>query len=174
MPAPIEQSKDKANYGWAQYRTDDNLSAYATAMRHEAPEGLGWDKALTYLRLGQTSGHFDTTHTEVVRKRYAGLVQGTIDKVSRAKKLTWEGLCPTLRAGTGSDKGSHQAVRPIHPDLGRAITVREAARLQGFPDWFCFHPTKWHSFRMIGNSVSPIVSKKILACIFRNIVNNVI
>ncbi|KAA1337570.1 DNA cytosine methyltransferase, partial [Escherichia coli] len=73
---------------------------------------------------------------------------------------------PTLRAGTGADKGSHQAVRPLHPDSGRVITVREAARLQGFPDWFCFHPTKWHSFRMIGNSVSPIVSKAILSKIF--------
>jgi len=39
---------------------------------------------------------------------------------------------------------------------------REAARLQGFPDWFVFHPTKWHSFRQIGNSVSPIVAERIM------------
>jgi DNA (cytosine-5)-methyltransferase 1 len=42
------------------------------------------------------------------------------------------------------------------------ITIREAARLQGFPDWFDFHETKWHSFRMIGNSVSPIMAQAML------------
>jgi DNA (cytosine-5)-methyltransferase 1 len=42
------------------------------------------------------------------------------------------------------------------------ITVREAARLQGFPDDHLFHPTIWHSFRMIGNSVSPIIAGAVL------------
>jgi DNA (cytosine-5)-methyltransferase 1 len=44
----------------------------------------------------------------------------------------------------------------------RVITVREAARLQGFPDWFVFHPTKWHSFRMIGNSIVPAMAQALL------------
>ncbi|MFX7922723.1 DNA cytosine methyltransferase, partial [Acinetobacter baumannii] len=70
-------------------------------------------------------------------------------------KLDKLGFCPTLRAGTGPERGSYQAVRPIHPTSPRVITPREASRLQGFPDWFQFHPTKWHSFRQIGNSVSP-------------------
>jgi len=37
--------------------------------------------------------------------------------------------------------------------------------LQGFPDWFQFHPTKWHSFRMIGNSVNPQMATEVLAAI---------
>jgi len=45
------------------------------------------------------------------------------------------------------------------------ITVREAARLQGFPDSHIFHPTVWHSFRMIGNSVSPIMGTAIFRAI---------
>ena len=49
------------------------------------------------------------------------------------------------------------------------ITPREAARLQGFPDWFEFQPTIWHSFRQIGNSVSPIVAEKILSVIFQKL-----
>jgi DNA (cytosine-5)-methyltransferase 1 len=53
-------------------------------------------------------------------------------------------------------------MRPIHPSEPRVITVREAARLQGFPDWFLFHPTIWHSFRMIGNSVSPVMAKYLM------------
>jgi DNA (cytosine-5)-methyltransferase 1 len=90
---------------------------------------------------------------------------GRSDPITKSYKLEWEGLCPTLRAGTGSERGAFQAVRPLHPEQGRVITVREAARLQGFPDWFEFHETKWQSFRMIGNSVSPYVSFALLKSI---------
>jgi DNA (cytosine-5)-methyltransferase 1 len=90
----------------------------------------------------------------------------SIGKTYKAKKLSPTGFCPTLRAGTGSDKGSYQAVRPIHYATNRVITPREAARLQGFPDWFVFHRTKWHSFRQIGNSVSPLLAEQLLKVIF--------
>jgi DNA (cytosine-5)-methyltransferase 1 len=46
------------------------------------------------------------------------------------------------------------------------ITPREAARLQGFPDWYLFDRTKWHSFRQIGNSVSPLLAEGIMEVIF--------
>lgn len=166
LPSPITQQKDPDNYGWSRYRKNiKNLSEYAIKMRTAPPELLGWPDAIEYLRGGMTSGHFETLHSDKVKKRYEDTIAGETDKVSRAKKLAWDGFCPTLRAGTGADKGSHQAVRPLHPVEARVITVREAARLQGFPDWFCFHKTKWHSFRMIGNSVSPLVSESILSVI---------
>lgn len=166
IPEPIQQSKNPEDFGWAPYKMVEHLSEYAKFMRAEPPEGLGSTEAIRRLRENEVSGNFITVHSENIRNRYASIEPGKADPVSKSKKLSWDGLCPTLRAGTGSDKGSHQAVRPLHPDFGRVITVREAARLQGFPDWFCFHPTKWHSFRMIGNSVSPIVSKAILSKIF--------
>jgi len=165
LPSPIAQNKDKDDYGWANYSTSKNLSKYAKRLRKMPPSGIGSKLGRKHLKLGETSGHFNTVHSAKVAKRYAKTPQGKIDKTSKSKKLAWGGVCPTLKAGTGSDRGSHQAVRPLHPDHGRVITVREAARLQGFPDWFCFHPTKWHSFRMIGNSVSPIVSEDILSTI---------
>ncbi len=111
------------------------------------------------------TGHRVTIHTDAVKKRFANLKQGETDSIGRHPRLTWNGQCPNLRAGTGSDRGSYQSVRPIHPEEPRVITVREAARLQGFPDGFKFHPTVWHSFRMIGNSVSPIISRAILSVI---------
>ena len=120
-----------------------------------------------YLGKSEVSGCMGTRHSKEVEARYAALLFGEQDKVSRSVRLNPNGFCPTLRAGTGSDKGSFQAVRPIHYSEARVITPREAARLQGFPDWFVFHATKWHSFRQIGNSVSPIVAENILSVIHK-------
>lgn len=109
------------------------------------------------------TGHRTTRHTKEVIRRFRSLKPGETDEVGRHPRLAWDGQCPTLRAGTGNDRGSYQSVRPIHPTEARVITVREAARLQGFPDAFKFHPTVWHSFRMIGNSVSPIIAYAIFS-----------
>ena len=114
---------------------------------------------------GTFTGHRRTEHTSEVLARFEEIPPGRIDPVGRHRRLDWQAQCPNLRAGTGSDRGRYQSVRPIHPDKPRVITVREAARLQGFPDSFRFHPTVWHSFRMIGNSVSPIISRAILSLI---------
>jgi DNA (cytosine-5)-methyltransferase 1 len=129
-------------------------SAYATRLRNSD---------------GTFTGHRRTTHTPSVTKRFAAVEPGAVDKIGRHPRLHWQGQCPTLRAGTGNDRGSYQSVRPIHPTEPRVITVREGARLQGFPDTFRFHPTVWHSFRMIGNSVSPIISQAIFSLIAQRI-----
>jgi DNA (cytosine-5)-methyltransferase 1 len=118
------------------------------------------------------TGHQRTAHTKEVVARFKKIKQGGFEVVGRHPRLDWNGQCPTLRAGTGSDRGSFQSVRPIHPEEPRVITVREAARLQGFPDRFKFHPTVWHSFRMIGNSVSPAISKAIFSLIASKMGNN--
>lgn len=114
---------------------------------------------------GEFTGHLPTAHTKQIVRRFAKVRAGEIDRIGRHPRLAWDGQCPTLRAGTGSDRGSYQSVRPIHPSSNRVITVREAARLQGFPDRFRFHPTVWHSFRMIGNSVSPIMARALFGII---------
>jgi len=116
------------------------------------------------------SGHRNTQHSEKVIERFAATPQGGFEKVGRHPRLSWDGLCPTLRAGTGADRGSYQSVRPIHPEEQRVITVREGARLQGFPDWHKFHPTVWHSFRMIGNSVSPIMAQAVFQAVATRLV----
>ena len=114
---------------------------------------------------GRFTGHRKAKHSDKVVARFNSIQQGKTDPVGRHPRLSWSGQCPTIRAGTGSDRGSYLAVRPIHPELPRVITVREAARLQGFPDGHLFHPTVWHSFRMIGNSVCPLVSNAIFSSI---------
>ena len=118
---------------------------------------------------GTFTGHRRTKHTPEVIKRFKRVRQGDVEEVGRHPRLHWDSQCPTLRAGTGNDRGSFQSVRPIHPDEPRVITVREGARLQGFPDDFKLHPTIWHSFRMIGNSVSPIIARAVFSLIARRI-----
>lgn len=163
LPAPIKITSKTDDFGWAKYPSVGGLSAYARALRDTPPEGLGWAEAVRLQKEGFVSGLHETRHTAEVARRFAETAGGRADRISKSYRLAWSGQCPTLRAGTGSEKGSFQSVRPIHPSEPRVITVREAARLQAFPDWFAFHPTKWHSFRMIGNSVSPSVSYGILS-----------
>ncbi|GGJ56384.1 cytosine-specific methyltransferase [Deinococcus roseus] len=128
------------------------------------PKGVGHPEAIKkYTSQELVYGCQGTRHSALAIERYEKLSYGDIDPSTKSKKLDPDGFCITLRAGTASDKGSYQAVRPIHPKYPRVITPREGARLQGFPDWFVFHETKWHSFRQIGNSVSPIVSEFLLS-----------
>lgn len=109
-----------------------------------------------------------TVHTKKSIDRFDAADPGTTETVSRFLRLHPEGICNTLRAGTASDRGAYTAPRPIHPVFPRVITVREAARLHGYPDWFRFHVTKWNGFRQIGNSVPArlgrAVGSSILAC----------
>ncbi len=102
-----------------------------------------------------------TEHTKQIKQRFAAATIGKSEKISRFLKLDPDGLCNTLRAGTGSDRGAHTSPRPIHPYLARCITVREAARLHSYPDWFRFHVTKWHGCRQIGNSVPPLLARAV-------------
>ena len=133
------------------------------------PKGVGGKNLDIYNKKKVVSGFNKTTHTPSVAKRFSSLLPGEQDKISKCVKLNPKGFSPTLRAGTGSDKGSYQAVRPIHYNRGRVITPREAARIQGFPDWFEFDKTIWHSFRQIGNSVSPLVAEGILSCVYQKL-----
>ena len=113
------------------------------------------------------SGCMRTSHTAKTISRFEKTQQGCCEEVSRFYRLHKNGLAPTLRAGTGPAQGSFMAPRPIHPFQDRCITVREAARLQSFPDWFSFHSTKWHAFRQIGNSVPPLLARAVAKSLLR-------
>lgn len=102
-----------------------------------------------------------TIHTDLSKKRFRETAPGDTEPVSRFHKLDPKGVCNTIRAGTASDHGAFTSPRPIHPNSARCITVREAARLHSYPDWFRFHVTKWHGFRQIGNSVPPLLARAV-------------
>ena len=70
----------------------------------------------------------------------------------------------TLMAHLGKDGYSH-----IHYDCaqGRTISVREASRLQSFPDGFRFCGTMNPAFRQIGNAVPPLLAKRLAEEVMR-------
>ncbi len=102
-----------------------------------------------------------TAHAMSSVWRFARTPPGTAEPVSRFYRLHPDGLSRTLRAGTGRDRGSFTGARPLHPLQPRVITVREGARLQGFPDWFGFNATKWHGFHQVGASAPPPVARAV-------------
>jgi DNA (cytosine-5)-methyltransferase 1 len=137
-----------------------NASQYARTLR-----GLSADERdFSYPRLwdfrGLTSS-LRTEHTPLSKGRFEATKPGKVEPVSRFLKLDPGGICNTLRAGTGSDRGAFTSPRPIHPYSPRCITVREAARLHSYPDWFRLHTTKWHGFRQVGNSVPPLLARAV-------------
>jgi DNA (cytosine-5)-methyltransferase 1 len=69
------------------------------------------------------------------------------------KRLAWNDVSRTITAHIAKD-----AYWYIHPRENRTLSIREAARLQTFPDWFRFagHPTT--QLRQIGNAVPPALA----------------
>lgn len=135
-------------------------SAYARECRCETRDSwhFGYRRAWDSMVL---SSSMRTVHTEISRRRFAATRPGDVEPISRFFKLDPNGVCNTLRAGTDSARGAFTSPRPIHFAFPRCITVREMARLHGYPDWFRFHVTKWHGARQVGNSVPPPLARAV-------------
>lgn len=113
-----------------------------------------WDDAIL-------TSSYRTIHAVAVARRFAKTPQGHAEPTSRLFRLHPQGVSATLRAGTHYERGSFNAPRPIHPVHPRVISVREAARLHSFPDWFRLHWTKWHGFRQVGNALPPQLGRAV-------------
>lgn len=136
------------------------ISDYAKVMRRIVVQSDDYSTPRPDWDKGVLTNTKRTRHEKKIYNEFLKLKEGESHK-SRRKKLNANGLSPTIRAGTKSDKGSYTALRPIHYKQPRVITVREAARLMSFPDWMIFHETKWHGFRLVGNAVPPLLAKAI-------------
>lgn len=82
------------------------------------------------------------------------------------RKMEADAPCRTLLAHLGKDSYSH-----IHYDSrqARTISVREAARLQSFPDGFVFCGTMNPAFQQIGNAVPPLLAQTIAANLYKQL-----
>jgi len=136
------------------FKYSKRASGYSSLMRCANDRGwrFGYKRKWSPKRL---TSSLRTNHTDISRRRFKETPPGTVESVSRFYRLSEDGVSNTLRAGTDSARGAFTSPRPIHYKYPRCITVREMARLHGFPDWFRFHETKWHGARQIGNAVPP-------------------
>ncbi len=71
------------------------------------------------------------------------------------RRLDWNSVSLTVDTRFGDPRYF------LHPSKHRSFTVREAARIQGFPDWFVFPGRPVDSYRMIGNAVAPPMAQHI-------------
>lgn len=140
------------------------LSAYARAMRCLSNDAWHYGHVREWDPQALTAS-MRTAHTDISRRRFRDTPPDTIEPISRFYKLAATGVANTLRAGTDAARGAFTSPRPIHYRYDRCVTVREMARLHGFPDWFRFHVTKWHGARQIGNSVPPPMARAIAASV---------
>lgn len=141
-----------------------SATAYAREMRCLDPGS--WHRGIPrILTPNVLTSSARTIHTAISRRRFAETEPGRVEPISRFFKLPVDGVSNTLRAGTDAARGAFTSPRPIHYQWPRCITVREMARLHGFPDWFRFHRTKWHGARQIGNAVPPPLARAVAGAI---------
>lgn len=139
-------------------------SAYAAVLRGLSRDPCDFSRPRPLPAPGLTSSA-RAVHTALTRSRFAATEPGAVEPVSRFLRLHPDGVCNTLRAGTGKERGAFTAARPIHPWLARCVTVREMARLHSYPDWFRFNWTKWHGAREVGNSVPPLLARAVASAV---------
>jgi DNA (cytosine-5)-methyltransferase 1 len=134
---------------------DASLSPYAIKMR-EGSSGV--------------NNHITTKTTPTALDRFKAIKQGdnfhsldvemksTYSKPDRTQKTIYLRLNPEEPSGTVVNVRKSMW---IHPTLDRAITIREAARLQSFPDRFVFCGSKDSQYQQVGNAVPPFLAKAI-------------
>ena len=115
--------------------------------------------------------HIVTKTTDIAMERFHALKQGqNFHALDESLKMnTYTDAARTqntiyLRLNYDEPSGTVVNVRKsmwIHPTLDRAISVREAARLQTFPDSFVFCGSKDKQYQQVGNAVPPIMAKSI-------------
>lgn len=150
-----------------------DISKYVNTPKTEYQEMLRGD-------MEQLHNHKATNHSQLAISKLM-LIPPEGDKKSMPAELhgnqifqtTWSRLIwdkPSPTIDTRFDTPSNG--RNSHPILNRAITPREAARIQSFPDSFIFYGNKCSICKQIGNAVPPLLAKAIASHIKEELLKN--
>lgn len=153
-PAPAAQRDERSLY------FDSPRSALAKHLRGRmvgAEQNVIWDHITRDVRpddleafnLMREGGTYSDLPAELQRYR-------TDIFTDKYKRLAWDRVSRTITAHIAKDGYWY-----IHPDQPRTLSIREAARVQTFPDDFRFAGQPSHRFRQIGNAVPPLLAKSI-------------
>ena len=141
----------------------EELSTYAASMR-EGSDGV--------------ENHIIPKTRKRAKERFASLKEGEnfhdLDAALKDNYAVPERTQNSIYLRLDSSKPSETVVNVrksmwIHPTLNRAISVREAARLQSFPDRFVFRGTKDSQYQQVGNAVPPLMAKGIAETLLKYI-----
>lgn len=112
------------------------------------------------------SGNVPKAIQNLIDKKYVRRVGDFIDLTNtfngKFRRLKWDDVSPTVDTRFGQPRYF------LHPDENRGFSVREAARIQTFPDTFSFTGSNGSKYRMIGNAVPPRFAQKIATSIIEN------
>lgn len=81
------------------------------------------------------------------------------DHTRRYRRMDWDGVPRAIITRFRDPKSGEYT----HPEQHRTITIREAARIQGFPDWFSFAGRNTSKYTQVGNAVPVSLAKAIAA-----------
>jgi DNA (cytosine-5)-methyltransferase 1 len=79
------------------------------------------------------------------------------DHTRRFRRMQWDGVARSIITRFRDPKSGEY----IHPDQTRTISIREAARIQSFPDWFVFEGSNTEQYDQVGNAVPPLLAKSL-------------
>ena len=128
----------------------DNKPKLPFATVRSALEGLPEPSDNSYL-----ANHKAPKHTADMMERFAKVAPGKQDPIRKKIRLHPDKPCPAIFSG--SDTGGGLA--DIHPWENRALTPRECARLQGFPDyWELCSKRSGEVYKLVANAVPPPLS----------------
>jgi DNA (cytosine-5)-methyltransferase 1 len=85
------------------------------------------------------------------------------DHTRRFRRMRWDGVARSIITRFRDPKSGEYT----HPFQDRTISIREAARIQSFPDWFIFEGTLSDQYDQVGNAVPPLLAKAVGVQILR-------
>ncbi|MEU1882940.1 DNA (cytosine-5-)-methyltransferase [Streptosporangium sp. NPDC020072] len=152
---PVVPRDRVGDRNWPYVMPPEKQSNFAKNMRKRAQKDVVWDHMTRRVREDdwQIFGGMDskTLYSQIDPALQRYKADQFTDKY---KKLDWDDLSRSITAHIAKDGYWY-----IHPDQNRTLTVREAARVQTFPDRFRFAGTRSDAFRQIGNAVPPLLGK---------------